>query len=171
MVIWMLEKGRGEDLAKFFSIARSLWSRRNHMVYESKRDTPLEAFEKAMSVVTIHQSILTESSPKSKTLKWEPPPINSFKLNVDRAIVFNLHKAGVGFIIWDHSSMAIMATNIVERNVANPKSIETLAILRSLQLCLHQGIPNVMKVIFFAGGGDFITRCTQLSAWNYPFEN
>lgn len=55
-----------------------------------------------------------------------------------------MQKVGIVFIVPDHRGRPTMATNIAEQNVTNPESIEVLAIFKSLQLCLHQGIPRLI---------------------------
>lgn len=67
--------------------------------------------------MSCHQNYNT---PKPSYFKWEGPPIDFLKLNVDGAVYFDLQKAGVGTIVRDHEGKAIVATSIVEGNVASP---------------------------------------------------
>lgn len=53
-------------------------------------------------------------------------------------------KVCIGFIVRDHRGKALMVASIVKSNVANLESIETLVILKGLQLCMHQGISNLI---------------------------
>lgn len=76
------------------------------------------------------QTSVTTNTVSQKYLKWDPPPVDFLKLDVDGAMFFDQQKAGIGFR--DHKGKAVMATSMAERWVANPESIEALAILRSL---------------------------------------
>lgn len=53
----------------------------------------------------------------------------SFKINI---------KAGVGAILKNHKSDVIMAASKKENEVCDHFEIKLLAILRDLQLCVHQ---------------------------------
>lgn len=76
--------------------------------------------------------------------KWEPLLPNFLKLNVDGIIFFYLQKARVGVIVRDPQGSTILVASLSEKNVHYPKAIESIVILRGLQLCLHQGIPNLV---------------------------
>lgn len=55
-----------------------------------------------------------------------------------------------------------MATSIVESNVTNLESIEALAILRGLQLCMHQWISNLIIK------SDFLFLVEEISSQEDP---
>lgn len=61
---------------------------------------PIEAVERALSMMTSYQPSLTARSfPMMRDYKWEPPPIDFLKLNVDGIVFFDLEKASIGFIV------------------------------------------------------------------------
>lgn len=71
VAIELQEKGNGEELPRFFSIAWSLWIRRNNMVYkEGLQENVTEVFEMGVSVANSYHSLLTECATKPKVLKW-----------------------------------------------------------------------------------------------------
>lgn len=76
---------------------------------------------------------------KHDLLDWEPPPLHSYKLNVDAAIFFDQAKVDLGAIVRDWIGKALLVASMAEEHVAQPKTIEALPILRWLQLSLHQG--------------------------------
>lgn len=91
-----------------------------------------------------YQTSISISEPRPKKLKWESPLTIFLKLIVDGAMFFDLQKTGIGFIVLDHEAKALLAACILENNVANPKTIEALAILTTLHLCMHQRIANLI---------------------------
>lgn len=54
-----------------------------------------------------------------RDFKWEPPPVDFFKLNMDGAVFFDFQKVGVDFIIQDHGGKTLLADSITKSNVAN----------------------------------------------------
>lgn len=47
-------------------------------------------------------------------------------------------------ILRDYKGDVIMVASMLEKEVSNPKSIESLAIFRGLQLSIHLGISNLI---------------------------
>ena len=39
--------------------------------------------------------------PPAERMKWKPPSLNQYKINVDDAVLKEQHKAGVGILIRD----------------------------------------------------------------------
>lgn len=109
-----------------------------------KRDSPNEAFEGGLAVVLNYQQSHPHNQVKKRPIKWEPPPLNFLKRNVDGALFFDHKKSGIGCLLRDHQGQTLMAASLVDNCVINPESNEALAILRSLQLCLRQGIHGLI---------------------------
>lgn len=59
------------------------------------------------------------------------------KLNVDGAIFFDHNMAGIEAILRNNKGETIMGAIMLENEFPNPETIESLAILRRLQLCAH----------------------------------
>lgn len=64
-------------------------------------------------------------------------------INVNCAIFYH-NKVRIGAILENNKGETIIAASLLENEVPNLETIETLAILRGLQLCAHQGIPKVI---------------------------
>lgn len=75
---------------------------------------------------------------------WESPPTNFYKLNIDAALFFNLEKVDYGAIVLDYRGTTLLATSVAEFHVTQPEAIEALSIFRGLQLCMHQGLENLI---------------------------
>ncbi|XP_035540282.1 uncharacterized protein LOC108983774 [Juglans regia] len=75
---------------------------------------------------------------------WEPPPRGFLKLNVDGAMFLNLRKAGVGVVVRDNKGKLVMAASKMGNEVDDPTTIELMALLRGLQLCVHLGFSKIV---------------------------
>lgn len=111
---------------------------------KKKNDSPKEAFEGGMAVLLNYQQSHPHNQVKQVLIKWDPPPLDFLMLNIDGALFFDLQKVGIGCLLRDHQGQTIMATSLVDNFAMNLQSIEVVAILRSLQLCLRQGIHSLI---------------------------
>lgn len=71
-------------------------------------------------------------------------PLSVYKLNVDETLFFDTHKASIDFLVRNHAGNMALPACIFEKNVDNLVVIEVLAIIRSLQLCMHHGFTNII---------------------------
>lgn len=135
----LLEKSNGEDLTIFFNVAWRLWLRKYGMEYKCVEKSSLKHLREAWWWLTAS--------------KLPKPSVQPNQVHFDRIlhhlsfsswIFFDLKKVGIWFIVRDYNGKPFMAVSITEREVPNPKYIEALVILRSLWLCLHQEIPNII---------------------------
>lgn len=115
------------------------------MVYKGVVVQHLEVFERAISMLTNFQNNKQQGEVlKLKTIKWDSPPLDQYKLQVDGALFFNLKKVGIGCVVHDSSGKVLLAACKVENNVIEPETIETLILLRNLQLYMHQGFQDLL---------------------------
>lgn len=75
---------------------------------------------------------------------WESPLEGNFKSNVDGAVFFDLKKIVISFIVKDNKGEVLIAASIPKSSIVNPEFIKALAILRRLQLCMHQRISSLV---------------------------
>lgn len=144
-LILVVMNGSKKDLAKVICSAWCLCSRRNGKVYKGKCVQSLEAFEKAISILSNFQASPQQNvAQKQKVMKWEPPLIGCHKLNVNGALFFDLQKSSIGCVIRDHSGKLLLATSLAVRDAHDLGTIEALALLRSFQLCMYQGFQNLI---------------------------
>ncbi|KAF5445494.1 hypothetical protein F2P56_034541 [Juglans regia] len=76
--------------------------------------------------------------------KWEPPPPGFLKLNVDGVMFADVGKAGIGVILRNKEGQVVMAAIKKEDMADEPATIELIAWLRGLQLCLPLGISKLV---------------------------
>lgn len=97
-----------------------------------------QAVEHAISMYKAHNEIWLASPRSIKTVyQWQKPPDGFVKMNVDEAIFEDIRKAGVGVVLPDATGGVLMAAIKREDDVDEVATIEALAILRGLQLCIH----------------------------------
>lgn len=65
-------------------------------------------------------------------------------MNVDGALFTNLQEVGVGIVLRDNKGEVILATSMRVQSNFDPMIVESLAILRGLQLCMYMGIPQLV---------------------------
>ncbi|KAF5454652.1 hypothetical protein F2P56_024300, partial [Juglans regia] len=76
--------------------------------------------------------------------KLSPPPEDSFKLNIDGALFFDLNKASMDDVLRNHMGEVLMAVSRVETVFLELEQVEVGALLRGLQLCMSLGIPKLI---------------------------
>ncbi|XP_040990895.1 uncharacterized protein LOC121238111 [Juglans microcarpa x Juglans regia] len=123
--------GNLQDLATFFSIASSIWFRRNRKRHEDDILEARKVFEQDVTMQRLHGEM-------------KPPAGGSVKLNVDGVVFRHLYKAGVGAILRDAQGKVIMSVSKGEWEVEQPEVIEFMAALRGLQLISHMGITHLV---------------------------
>ncbi|XP_042942894.1 uncharacterized protein LOC122277073 [Carya illinoinensis] len=141
----VLDNGTEADLALFFVLCWGMWYRRNKHKMEGERVTPNAAANMAMS---LHKSFTElknlNATVARKSYRWKHPPPEFLKLNVDGATFIEYRKVGIGLILRDSTGTVVMAATISETEVNDPSTIELLAILRGMQMCIPLGIPKLM---------------------------
>lgn len=136
---WVSITGTNDDLSTFFCIAWDIWNRRNK-IFKGKANNPVTDIERALALKICHEQVKITKIQTSSNFTWDPPPPGS---NVDGAIFFNYEKAGVGCLLRDAQGDLIMAASSPEI-LAEPATIEALAILRGLQLSIHLELSNLI---------------------------
>lgn len=79
-------------------------------------------------------------------LKWEPPPVGWFKVNIDGASIKNPGMAGIGAVIRNHKGefVAALAKNI---GIATNNTAELWALHKGLKLCIDLEITKLIVEI------------------------
>lgn len=104
-----------------------------------------EVIEHALSILDSFIDFLnTHLNDVHKVGRWQPPWEGYFKLNIDGALFHNLQEVGLGAIVRNCKVDTTMAASIREENIQSLQIIESLAILRVIQLCLQLEISNVI---------------------------
>ncbi|XP_041015076.1 uncharacterized protein LOC121257859 [Juglans microcarpa x Juglans regia] len=139
----VMMQGSEAKLTMFSILCWSLWYRRNQLQMGNNLIQHVQAAKHALSICkTFNDVQITTTKDLLKVSKWQAPPDGYLKINVNGTIFANLRKAGVGIVLWDMSGRIVIAASKNEDEVDEAAIIESIAILRGLQLCLPLGIPN-----------------------------
>ncbi|XP_041011343.1 uncharacterized protein LOC121255128 [Juglans microcarpa x Juglans regia] len=117
----VMQFGTESDFTWLFVLSWGIWFRRNKMQMEQMVLDPMDSAGHALS---LHKAFS--------------------EVNIDGAIFSDKRKASVGVVLRDTHGKIVMVATKVEFEVERPTTIELLAVLRGLQLCLPLGIPNLV---------------------------
>ena len=128
-----MENAHPSDL--FAMIASQVWLRRNKLrMGETVADLRLLnslAREVLMEFQHAHLVVPSPFSTNSQT-KWEPPPMDLFKINFDGAIFQEKNEAGLGIIIRNDHGLVMAALTQVIHLPTSVEMVEVLAARRAL---------------------------------------
>lgn len=97
-----------------------------------------------MTVYNNHQGSIEHRQVKYDLLKWEPPPTNCYKLNVDATLFFNLAKVSYGTVVRDWKGTPLMAVSMANCHSVGLEIAKAIIILTGLQLCSHQDFESLI---------------------------
>ncbi|XP_042950144.1 uncharacterized protein LOC122282259 [Carya illinoinensis] len=139
-------KGTTEELQFFCLIAWRFWYRRNRKTHDLVVLPIKQVVDHALSVQSSFVSCSQQKNPDHIKLNglWSPPPEGFLKLNIDGALFFDQKKAGIGAVLRDGRGEVILAASKMECYIEEPETIELVAILRGLQLCIQSGISKLV---------------------------
>ncbi|KAM6589363.1 hypothetical protein CsatA_011968 [Cannabis sativa] len=137
-----------QDYELLLCIMWGIWTDRNKVVHSGSPRQPAaivqyavrfhEDFSRARQVpspatVDSNQPPATPIPPTvQQAPKWQPPPINCFKLNVDAATNVDQKKLGIGAIIRDHNGFVVAAYSKVVQGSFRSDEMEAKALFHAL---------------------------------------
>ncbi|XP_041025341.1 uncharacterized protein LOC121265722 [Juglans microcarpa x Juglans regia] len=134
-----------DDLAMFFTIASSLWFRRNRKRDENEILDARTLIEHAMTTHRMFGEVRLHPVAGLKNFYgWQPPPMGFLKLNIDGAVFHHIHRARVGAILRDAQGKVILSASKGEWEVKHPEVIEFMAVLHGIQFIAHMGITHLV---------------------------
>ena len=102
-----------EVVEKIIMISWGFWNNRNEVTNGGAKKKVQAVIYGALDYLVEYQSSQTATIMQEvKCLaSWSPPPLNSYKINVDEAVFAARKSAGVGILIWDEGGRLIRACN------------------------------------------------------------
>lgn len=123
----------------------SIWSARNHLVFEGKQKTAEEIVGGAQSyLLEFKRAVGASKSEMEKSTRqkqrWIPPPRNHYKINVDGA--FDGDRAGAGVVIRDSDGKIMAALAAKAQSGVDAEQLELLALLRGLKVAMDLNVSS-----------------------------
>jgi ribonuclease HI len=85
--------------------------------------------------MSVNSKQIIQIIPKKQSMvRWEPPPVNWLKINVDGSFVPSTGSASVGAVIRDHCGYAIAGARRVLEKCTSAEEAEALALLEGARL-------------------------------------
>ncbi|XP_030479109.1 uncharacterized protein LOC115696344 [Cannabis sativa] len=117
------------DLESILCLMWFIWSDRNSYVHGKMVKTPIQMLTQSAAYLQQFQSVNSAAKPAASSrtsptpvTKWQPPPENKFKLNVDATLDSSRSKIGIGAIIRNSAGQVVGAMS--KPAVGNFKSQE-----------------------------------------------
>lgn len=98
---------------------------------------PKVVVEKVINLTLLSKDHTLTFSYRKLKLGWSSPPNGFMKLNVDAVIFFDFQQMEIGAILRDSKGNYVMAASMAETNTFNSMTVEAMAIIKGLQLCMH----------------------------------
>ncbi|KAF5475450.1 hypothetical protein F2P56_007254, partial [Juglans regia] len=104
----------GKNLVEEFAVvARRVWMRRNHFIFQQEFRCPNSMVKLAKETLNeLNSSPINESvqqtSVQHRNSSWTPPPENIYKINWDAAVDRSQCKIGIGIIIRDWNGRVVV---------------------------------------------------------------
>ncbi|KAG2675064.1 hypothetical protein I3760_13G167000 [Carya illinoinensis] len=159
-----------EEMEEVAMVMRSIWLRRNQLVFDNKFIPPrqlinlarvqLREFQRAKSV-TVH----TNSNRRlMKQEGWKKPTAGNVKVNWDAALDQKRGIAGLEIVIRDEMGEVLTACCDQRLHVRLPAMAECLALWKALELCRDLGFCRVL----FEGDAQVIIKAVNEENSDYP---
>ncbi|XP_042942755.1 uncharacterized protein LOC122276934 [Carya illinoinensis] len=138
------------DLLDMFSvIARSIWLRRNKLLFEGSFLHPnillrqatqsLEEFKTAQASKMV-KSQLASIHPS----RWTPPPSSWVKINWDAAVNVDQGRVGIGLVARDHEGSTLATKKLFVPCLAEPVLAEALGAFHAASMARDLGLSSVI---------------------------
>ncbi|KAJ1379678.1 Reverse transcriptase zinc-binding domain [Sesbania bispinosa] len=137
----LIETKSLEFLTLFFSPCYSFWTARNKKIFEQREVNLQLLYSKASDAVRpvdlspSPNPVAHQNSSQSNSV-WCPPPIGSFKINVDAASPGGT-KWGIGIVVRDHLGEVFAAATIQISCLPNPSLAEAIGIRSAIKFALE----------------------------------
>ena len=144
--MFILSHHSQQDLELFFGIAWAIWYNRNKVVHEDGCLSHQQVWQLAKSVVEDFNNVVDWdfSQPRALPIKWTPPPIGIFKVNVDGATSDHGGNSSVGVIVRDCTGQTVAASSTLLKACYSAELVEIMALLQGILLAQDLHLPRVI---------------------------
>lgn len=137
-------------ISLFFYFLWSIWLERNNQIFEGRKVDPGRVISNAVEYANEFYSMNSNNeNPNSRHptseqhTRWQPPPDDYIKINVDAATNLNLKKGAISAVVRDQYGVLLTGTaRFVACTV--PMEAEALAVLNALYMAESLGVDRVV---------------------------
>lgn len=128
-----------DDFVRIIVTAWAIWSARRKAIHGDIFQSPL-TINGFITRFLSELQVVSASTPKPvivrvpRSTQWQPPVLNSAKINVDAAVSRQGRYGAVGAISRDATGSFLGASVLVFRHIADPQTLEALAVREALAL-------------------------------------
>ena len=109
----MVAQWEHNEVEKLIVVAWALWTNRNECRNGGAKKSCQALLQGAVEYLDAYQACVTKfgnsKQPPAKPVKWKPPSLNRYKINVDGAVFKEQRMASVGILIRDAKGQLIRA--------------------------------------------------------------
>ncbi|XP_073120315.1 uncharacterized protein [Henckelia pumila] len=146
-----LETNRSKsDIEKAVIVLWSIWNNRNDVIWNGKQNSSINIFHSVVETFSLwfqaNQKKIFNNPPRTQqsNSKWNKPPRQFLKCNVDAAIFNSPPRMGFRCIIRDSMGEAIAAVHGCFPGVFDPRTAEALSIRKALSWLKDLSYSDIM---------------------------
>ena len=146
------------------TIAWAMWGNRNEVWNGGKKKSGCELVQWTSRYLKEYYTALFRLATDTEVIvaRWAPPPLDRYKINVDRAVFKALKAAGIGVLICDCHGQVIVALSKKINAPLGPLETEAKAVEAGLQFARDIGIQDCIFE------GDSLTVFNAICGNNSP---
>lgn len=145
ILVQMMDRLRSQDLVLFVVLVRSIWLRRNKLIFDGSFQDSVVLYTNVVTEVATHRAAMETTTTQlgklqSQPPQWEAPPPNWVKANWDIAINSSNQHVGIGVVIRDDKGYVLLSmmkplSYCVEPSIAKSRGLlEAITIRKDFNL-------------------------------------
>ncbi|KAF5475772.1 hypothetical protein F2P56_007542 [Juglans regia] len=147
-----------QQVLEFFIItARSIWDRRNKLIFEVFFQQPTQLASQSKILLeefkAAHDRPITDIR-GTQVMNWTPPPTGFLKINWDAAIFEVKGRIGLGIVVRDHGGNIVATKKINQSGFNDPLLAEVLGAFQAVMMAADLG----MDFLFLEGDSSQVVK-------------
>ncbi|XP_042969143.1 uncharacterized protein LOC122301839 [Carya illinoinensis] len=135
-------------MEQFSVLARSIWSRRNKMIFEGSFVHPSllvnQASQSLTDYRTAQENWKTKAQIHSQASVWSPPPSGVTKINWDAAVDSPNNRIGIGLVARDQVGNVMISKKLSISCLPEPLLAEAIGAFHAVSLAKEMGLTSVI---------------------------
>ncbi|XP_042983247.1 uncharacterized protein LOC122312653 [Carya illinoinensis] len=136
-------------MEQFSVLARSIWTRRNKMIFEGSFVHPSLLVNQASQSLAEYRTAQENRKTKvqgihSQASVWSPPPIDVMKINWDAAVDGPNNRIGIGLVARDHVGNVMITKKLSISCFPEPLLAEAIGVFHAISLAKEMSFTSVI---------------------------